>query len=165
MTTPLDTLDVRLLALVHDSPRAGYLEWSRRAGVSRATVQARLERMERSGVIRGYGPDIDLVYAGFPVRALATLEISQGALSEVAAELARIPEVIEAYATTGAGDVQCKLAAVSHEGLQETLLRISRIDGVARSTSVVVLSRLVEQRFLPLLEAQPRAEPHRAANH
>jgi DNA-binding Lrp family transcriptional regulator len=161
MTSPLDALDVRLLELVQQAPRAGYLDWSRRAGVSRATVQARLERMERSGIITGYGPDVDLVRAGYPVRALATLEISQGGLTEVATELAKIPEVIEAVATTGAGDVLCRLAAVSHEDLQETLLRIDRIPGVARSNSVIVLSCVVSPRYLPLLQSQPRKVPRR----
>ena len=161
MTSPLDALDVRLLEVVQQAPRAGYVDWSQRVGVSRATVQARLERMERTGVITGYGPDIDLVRAGYPVRALATLEISQGALNEVATELAKIPEVIEAVATTGAGDVLCRLAAVSHEDLQETLLRIDRIPGVARSTSVIVLSSVVAPRYLPLFQAQPRPSPRR----
>jgi DNA-binding Lrp family transcriptional regulator len=157
----LDALDVRLLGVVRADPRAGVLEWSRRLQVSRATVQARLERMEQAGVIVGYGPEIDLVPAGYPVRALVTLEISQGALAEVATDLADIPEVIEAYATTGAGDVQCLLAAVSHEGLQQTLLRISRIPGVARSTSMIILSTVVAPRYLPLLQAEARAEPRR----
>jgi DNA-binding Lrp family transcriptional regulator len=157
----LDALDVRLLGIVQAAPRAGYLEWSRRARVSRATVQARLERMERAGIVTGYGPEVDLSHAGYPVQALATLEISQGALAEVAAGLADVPEVVEAVATTGAGDVQCRLAAVSHEGLQETLLRISRIPGVARSTSVVVLSCVVPARYLPLLEASDRRLPRR----
>jgi DNA-binding Lrp family transcriptional regulator len=157
----LDALDVRLLHALRTDPRAGVLEVSRRVHVSRATVQARLDRMEQAGVIVGYGPEIDLVPAGYPVRALATLEISQGALAEVATDLAGIPEVIEAFATTGAGDVQCLLAAVSHDGLQQTLLRISRIPGVARSTSVIILSTVVAPRYLPLLEAEPRAEPRR----
>jgi DNA-binding Lrp family transcriptional regulator len=157
----LDALDVRLLRAVAGQPRAGFLELSRLTGVSRVTVQARLERMERAGVVTGYGPQLDLAAAGYPVRAVATLEISQGALDEVAAGLRDIPQVLEACATTGAGDVQCQLAAVSHEGLQDTLLRISRIPGVARSTSVVVLSQVVAPRFLELLEAEPRPEPVR----
>ncbi len=163
MTVSLDALDIRLLRHVADNPRAGFLELSRRTGVSRATVQARLERMERAGVITGYGPDVELGAAGYPVRALATLEIIQGALEIVAERLAAIPEVLEAYATTGAGDVQCRLAARSNEDLQQTLLQISRIADVSRTTSVVILSQVVAARFLPLLEAEVRPEPARTA--
>ena len=58
--TELDALDLALLGALRDSPRAGVLQLSRITQVARATVQARLDRMERAGVITGYGPDIDL---------------------------------------------------------------------------------------------------------
>ena len=161
MTGRLDALDIRLLRAVAEHPRSGYLELSRLTGVSRVTVQARLERMERAGVVTGYGPQVDLAAAGYPVRAVATLEISQGALEDVEAGLRAIPEVLDAYATTGAADVHCQLAASSHEALQQALLRINRIPAVSRSTSVVVLSQLVAPRYLDLLESEPRAEPAR----
>ena len=77
------------------------LELARLLGVARGTVQARLDRLERAGVVTGYGPDVDLAAAGFAVQAFVTLEIAQGALNDVAAELAALPAVLEAYATTG----------------------------------------------------------------
>ena len=153
MARELDALDVAILAALRDSPRAGYLELSRSLRVSRATVQARLERLERDGIVCGYGPDVDLAEAGFPVLAFATLEIAQGRLDEVTAAMRAIPSVVEAYATTGPGDVHCRLAASSHEDLQRVLIEVSQIPGVARSTSVVALSRLVEYRSVELLQA------------
>ena len=90
-TRDLDTLDVDLLRALHDTPRAGVLELSRMLGVARGTVQARLDRLERTGVITGYGPDIDVGAAGFGVQAFVTLEIAQGALGDVAAELRPSP--------------------------------------------------------------------------
>ncbi|MGI8664911.1 MAG: Lrp/AsnC family transcriptional regulator [Jatrophihabitans sp.] len=149
----LDTLDVAILSALRASPRTGYLELSRILQVSRATVQARLERLEHDGVVTGYGPDIELAAAGYPVLAFATLEIAQGRLDEVTAAMAAIPSVVEAYATTGPGDVHCRLAASSHEDLQRVLIEVSQIPGVARSTSVIALSRLVEHRAVELLGA------------
>ncbi|HST46515.1 Lrp/AsnC family transcriptional regulator [Jatrophihabitans sp.] len=149
----LDALDVAILVALRDTPRAGYLELSRLLEVSRATVQARLERLERDGVVSGYGPDVDLAAAGYPVLAFATLEIAQGRLAEVTAAMAAIPSVVEAYATTGPGDVHCRLAASSHEDLQRVLLEVSQIPGVARSTSVIALTRLVQHRPVELLAA------------
>jgi len=159
---PLDALDVDLLRALRERPRAGVLELARTVRVARATVQARLDRMERSGVLTGFGPDIDVTAAGFPVQAFVTLEIAQGALDEVTAELVGVPAVLEAYATTGTSDVLCRLAASSHEDLQETLLALNRSPTVARSTSVVVLSVVVAPRALPLLEQRPSLGPRRA---
>lgn len=159
----LDALDIDLLrALAATGRRGGVLELSRTLGVARGTVQARLERLERAGVVTGYGPEVDVAAAGFPVRAFVTLEIAQGALAEVSAELSAIPAVLEAYATTGSSDVICRLAASSHEDLQQVLLRLNRSPGIARSTSVVVLSTVVAPRTLPLLAEHPRQGPRRA---
>lgn len=149
----LDALDVSILSALRSAPRAGYLELSRLLRVSRATIQARLERLERDGVVSGYGPDVDLTAAGYPVLAFATLEIAQGRLDEVTAAMAAIPAVVEAYATTGPGDVHCRLAATSHEDLQQVLIQVSQIPGVARSTSVVALTMLVAHRAVELLAA------------
>lgn len=158
---PLDSLDIDLLRALRENPRSGVLELSRILGVARGTVQARLDRMERSGVLVGFGPEVDATAAGFPVQAFVTLEIAQGALDDVTAELAGLPAVLEAYATTGSSDVLCKLAASSHEDLQETLLALNRSPAVSRSTSVVVLSVVVAPRILPLLENRPHRGPRR----
>jgi DNA-binding Lrp family transcriptional regulator len=164
----LDTLDLALLRAMTEHPKAGALELSRRLGVARGTVQARLQRLEESGVVTGYGPDIDLAAAGFGVHAFVTLEIAQGALEDVTADLVAMPGVLEAHATTGSGDVLCRVAARSHEELQQVLLQLGRSGSVVRSTSVVALSELVPLRTLPLLVSEggapaPRAPGHRAA--
>jgi DNA-binding Lrp family transcriptional regulator len=166
-TARLDTLDLALLRALTEHPKAGALELSRQLEVARGTVQARLQRLEESGVVTGYGPDIDLAAAGFGVHAFVTLEIAQGALEDVTADLVAIPGVLEAHATTGAGDVLCRVAARSHGELQETLLKLGRSASVVRSTSVVALSEIVPMRTLPLLtsDADPpaaRAPAHRA---
>jgi DNA-binding Lrp family transcriptional regulator len=151
----LDSLDLALLTALRQHPRAGALQLSRVTGVARATVQARLDRMEKSGVITGYGPEVDVAAAGFGVRAFVTLEIAQGALDRVAADLAAIPGVLEAHAITGAADVVCMVAAMSHADLQQTLLRIDSSPSVARSISAIVLSTVIGRRDLPLLTSRP----------
>lgn len=159
---PLDALDVDLLRALRDTPRIALVELARTLGVARGTVQARLDRLERTGIITGYGPDVDVGAAGFPLQAFVSLEIAQGALEDVARELAALPAVLEAYATTGSSDVLCRLAASSHGDLQQALLDLNRAPTVGRSTSVVVLSVLVAPRTLSLLEDRPRPAPRRA---
>ena len=149
----LDDLDVALLTTLRERPRAGDLELSRATGVARGTVSARLRRLEETGVLTGHGPDLDVGAAGYGVQAFVTLEIAQGALEAVRDDLEAIPGVLEAHATTGSGDVLCRVAAASHEALQQTLLAIDRSPSVRRSTSVIALSCLVPWRTLPLLRS------------
>lgn len=158
----LDDLDLALLRALREHPRAGALELSRTTSVARGTVQARLKRLEDEGVLTGYGPDVDLGAAGFPVRAYVTLEIAQGALEEVHDALDAIPQVVEAVVTTGTFDVLCLVATASHADLQETLLRLDRTPSIVRSTSIVVLSTLIERRAQPLLESASRPGSVRA---
>ena len=150
---PLDSLDIALLEALREHPRAGVQEIARMLGVARATATARLQRLEQAGVVTGFGPDIDVAAAGFGVQAFVTLEIAQGDLEAVRDDLERIPGVLEAHATTGSGDVLCRVAAGSHDALQETLLAIDRSPSVRRSTSVIALSCLVPWRTLPLLRS------------
>jgi len=158
----MDQLDVALVEALRTHPRVGDLELSRLTKVARATVQSRLTKLEQSGVITGYGPDIDLVAAGHPVQAFVTLEIAQGSLDAVTEELDSLPNVLEAYVTSGTADVVCKIAATSHEDLQATLLHISKSGSVVRSTSVIVLSELVRPRVLPMLKKDAVAGNSRA---
>ncbi len=158
----LDRLDVALIEAMHDHPRVGDLELSRILGVARATVQSRLRKMEDTGVITGYAPDIDLAMAGHPVHAFVTLQIAQGSIDAVTDDLASLPNVLEAYITSGDADIVCKIAATSHEDLKDTLLHISGSGSVVRTSSVIVLSELVGRRVLPMLHAGAAEPPPRA---
>ncbi|HSY15757.1 MAG TPA: Lrp/AsnC family transcriptional regulator [Jatrophihabitantaceae bacterium] len=161
----LDALDITLLRALEENPRAGVLQLSRLTRVARATVTARMNRLEAAGVVTGYGPQINMAAAGYPVQAFITLEIAQGGLEDVAEHLTDVPGVLEAYATTGAGDVLCKIAATSHEDLQATLLQLNRSSSIRRSTSVIVLSTVVATRTLPLLAHGEHPDPPRAPEY
>ena len=96
-------------------PRIGVLEASRRLGVARGTVQARLDKLAGRGVITGWGPELSAEALGYPVTAFLTLEIrqegQQGGHDTVGAHLAAIPEVLEAHTITGAGDLWARVVA------------------------------------------------------
>ena len=149
-----DRLDAQLVQLLHDEPRVGVLEASRRLGVARGTVQARLDRMQARGVITGFGPDIDPGALGFGVTAFVTLEIRQaGGHDLVARGLAAIPEVLEAYTITGAGDMLCRVVARTNADLQRVIDALVDVDGVVRASTVIALDTPLSYRVLPLMRA------------
>ena len=148
----IDALDGRLIALLTREPRIGVLECSRRLGVARGTVQARLDRLQERGVIRGFGPQVDPAALGYPVTAFATLEISQGQGREVREHLAAIPEVLEMHTTTGRGDMLCRIVARSNADLQRVIDRVVGFDGIVRASTTIALENPVEYRILPLVE-------------
>jgi DNA-binding Lrp family transcriptional regulator len=151
---PVDQLDAELIELLAGEPRVGVLEASRRLGVARGTVQARLDRMQQRGVITGYGPEVDPAALGYPITAFVTLEIRQvGGHDPVADRLAGIPEVLEAHTITGAGDMLCRVVARGNPDLQRVLDAIIATEGVTRSATVISLAAQVPYRVLPLVRA------------
>ena len=150
----MDHLDATLLRLFSEHPRIGVLEASRRLGVARGTVQARIDKLTRTGVVSGWGPVLDAEAIGYPVTAFLTLEIRQGSGHEVIAEhLATIPEVLEAYTITGAGDMWARVVARSNADLQRVIDAVLSDPGIVRSSTVIALATQIRHRVLPLVEA------------
>lgn len=158
----MDDLDSRLIDLFAAEPRIGVLEASRRLGVARGTVQARLDRLGATGVVTGWGPELSSEALGFPVTAFLTLEIRQGSGHEaVATHLADIPEVLEAHTITGAGDMWARVVARSNADLQRVIDQVLADPGIERSTTVIALAAQIAHRVLPLARAAAApAEAH-----
>lgn len=148
----IDHLDGRLITLLAREPRIGVLEASRRLGVARGTVQARLDRLQASGVIRGFGPQVDPAALGYPVTAFATLEIKQGQGADVRGHLATVPEVLELHTTTGHGDMLCRLVARSNADLQRVIDKVVAFEGIMRASTAIVMENPVPLRIIPLVE-------------
>jgi DNA-binding Lrp family transcriptional regulator len=148
----LDRLDLAVLRIAVEQPRAGVREYARQLGVARGTVQARLDRLQRNGVLTSYRPHVSPAAMGFAVLAYIHLHLSQGMLDETGARLAEIPEVIEAHAITGDADMLCRVVAKDNADLERVVQTIIAVRGVIRSKTEVVLSRRVEPRITPLIE-------------
>lgn len=147
----IDQLDARLIALLATEPRIGVLECSRRLRVARGTVQSRLDKLTGSGVIRGFGPDVDPAALGYGVTGYATLEIRQGRGHEVAEQLAAIPEVLEVHTVTGAGDLLCRIVARSNQDLQRVIDQVVDAPDIQRTSTAIALATPVPYRVLPLV--------------
>lgn len=150
----MDQLDSRLIDLFAQHPRVGVLEASRRLGVARGTVQARLDKLAAAGVITGWGPELSPAALGFPVTAFLTLEIRQdarlGGHDAGGEHLASIPEVLEVHTITGAGDLWARVVARSNADLQRVIDAVLESPTIVRSSTVIALATQVPYRVLPL---------------
>ena len=147
----VDPLDARLIRAMAETPRAGVMELARQLGVARGTVQARLEKLQRRGIVTGFSPDVDLRAMGYGVLAFVTLEIAQGRLADVVEHLAGIPEVLEVHSTTGPGDLHARVVARTNEHLQQVIAAILDVAGIVRTTTQIALTEQLPYRVLPLI--------------
>lgn len=142
----LDDLDRRLLAELGSVTKPAVLELSRRLGVARNTVQARLDRLQRKGVITGFGPHVDLRSLGYTVLAFTTMQIAQGMERGVLDRLRTIPEVLEVHKTTGPDDLLCRIVARDNDHLHHVLEAVIGTPGVVRTQTTLALATPIIER-------------------
>ena len=100
------------------------MQIAREVGVARNTAQAHLDRLIAAGVITGFGPELDLRRVGYGVSAFVSLEIAQGRSPDVDEHLDAVPEVVEAYMTTGSADLLCRVVARDNDHLGHVINRL-----------------------------------------
>lgn len=148
----MDATDARLLLALAESPRASVLALAERLGLSRNTVQARLARLDDRGVLGSFERRIDPAALGYPLTGFVTVQVVQRMLAEVAAALDDVPEVVEVLGISGQTDLLVQLVARDADDLYRVSGQLLGIDGVERTSTSLVMRRLVEHRLAPLLE-------------
>ena len=141
----LDPTDRALLALLREDARTPTADLARQLGLSRTTVQSRMERLVRQRVIAGYTVVVPDALEAELVRAhvLITLAPKRGGAIEVA--LRRIPEVRVLHSVSGPFDLIAIVAARSIVELDALIDRIGLLEGVERTTSAIVLSTRIQR--------------------
>ncbi len=141
----LTETDQQLLSLLRENARASTALIARRLGLSRTTVQSRIERLEREGVISGYTVRVHDEYERRHVRAHIMIAVHQKQMTPVVAALRAMPELRALYTVSGVFDLIaiCAVPAVSE--MDELTDRIGAIEGVDRTTSSIVLATKFER--------------------
>ena len=138
--------DRELLVLLGENARMPVATLARRLGLSRTTVQARIERLEREGVIAGYSVRLSDVYLAGLIRAHVLITIAPKALPVLAAELGTINEITALYSVNGPYDLIAIIAAPSIADLDRLIDRIGNLPGVERTLSSIILSDRISRR-------------------
>lgn len=132
--------DTRLIDLLRANAREPTASLARKLGLARSTVQERIQRLEREGVIAGYTVRLrDDANAG-RIRAVVMIATDAKRADRTAAELKKIPEVRTLYAVSGAYDLVASIETETTGRMDSILDRIGRTHGVARTVSSIVLS-------------------------
>lgn len=148
MTPPLDDTDRQLLSLLQTNAREGTANLARKLGLARTTVVARIARLERTGVVAGYGVRLGPRLEALAVRAWCSLSVVPKAAPSVLRALQDMPEVEEVSAVSGPFDYLVFLRCTSHEQLDTLLDRLGQLDGVHQTQTSIVLSRKLDRRSI-----------------
>ena len=136
----MDDLDRRLITILRHDGRRSVSDMALELGISRATVRARVERMEREGDIIGYTVILRADAVAMPVRGLTMILVEGRRTDQVIAALAGFSEVGAIHSTNGKWDLIAELSAESLTDLDTVLHRIRLIPGITASETNLLLS-------------------------
>lgn len=140
MSIKVTEKDEALLVLLNENARLSTAELGRRLGLSRTTVQSRLERLEQSGIIDGYTVRLSDAYRKGRLTASVLIVIAPKVQGSVIAGLKKMAPVARVQSVSGPYDLIVEVDAADVQQLDETIDAIGELDGVDRTISLVVLS-------------------------
>jgi DNA-binding Lrp family transcriptional regulator len=136
----MDYIDQRLLSALRENGRASTAQLARLVGRSRTSVQSRIERLEKEGVIVGYGvrlaPEQDLG----AIRAHVMIKVAPKETRGVTAALRGVAAVRVLHSVSGDVDLIAVAATTSVAEMDEVIDRIGALPGVERTNSSIILS-------------------------
>lgn len=142
MTEHLDELDQRLISALRDDGRAAHASLAAQLNVTRATIKARLARMEARGVILGYRVQLASDTLHPNVRALTHIKILGHRTDRVIQRLKGVHWIKSIHTTNGRWDLIAELAADSNRELDQALLAIREIEDIAESETAILLNQI-----------------------
>ena len=141
----LTPADEALLSQLREHARAPTAEIARRLQLSRTTVQSRIERLERMGVIAGYTVRVSDEFERERIRALIMVTVFPKQMAAVVEALRLMPEVRTLQSVSGGWDLVAMAAVPTIGDMDELTDRIGAVEGVERTTSSLVLSTKFER--------------------
>jgi DNA-binding Lrp family transcriptional regulator len=132
--------DARLIDLLRANAREPTASLARKLGLARSTVQERIARLERDGIIRGYTVRLDDSAEANRLRAVVMISTDPKQADRVSIELRKMPEVRSLAALSGSYDLVAMVETDTPARIDALLDRIGRAPGVARTVSSIILS-------------------------
>jgi DNA-binding Lrp family transcriptional regulator len=141
----MDAIDEKLLLALRENGRASTARLARLVGRSRTSVQSRIERLEKQGIIVGYSVLLAPEQALGAVRAHVMIKVGPKEARSVTAALRAIAAVRVLHSVSGDVDMIAVASTASVADMDQVIDRIGALDGVERTTSSIILSTKFER--------------------
>ena len=142
----LDDVDRTIVACLRADARRSFADLGREVALSASAVKRRVDRLEATGVITGYGARVDPRRTSEDLEALVEVYCTdRTAPTDVRSALAAIDEVVSAFTVSGEPDavVRVRVRGIAH--LESVVERLRRAPTIARTRTLIVLSTLVDR--------------------
>jgi DNA-binding Lrp family transcriptional regulator len=140
-----ESIDQQLLALLRDDSRRAVSDLATALGVSRGSIYASIERLERDGTIAGYTVRLGADYDLRMIRAHVMIKVFPKVTHQTQEELAAMPEVTSLFAVSGQHDFIAIVEAPHVNRLNDLIDRIGMLEGVEKTTSSIILATKLQR--------------------
>jgi DNA-binding Lrp family transcriptional regulator len=137
----MDATDQKLIALLKQDGRASVTTLAGALGVSRVTVQTRLDRLRRDGSIRRFTIELGQVGLDDLIHAIMMIEVKGAQTASVVKQLRRMPEIVDLHTTNGVWDLVAQIETVSLPDFDRILRQVREVQGVTGSETSLLLDR------------------------
>ncbi len=137
--TKFDSTDQKLISLLRSNARIPVVDIAKNLGVSRATVQNRIAKLEKTGVIVGYTVSLRSGTNENPIRAIMSLKADGRQEFKIANELKGFPGIISLYSTNGRWDMIANIETDTLESFNKILNSIRLVEGITATETSLLL--------------------------
>tara|TARA_R110001583_G_scaffold112419_1_gene261813 strand:- start:564 stop:998 length:435 start_codon:yes stop_codon:yes gene_type:complete len=141
-TQILDDLDINLIAILRKDGRAPVAKLAEILGVSRGTVQNRLDRLLSSGAILGFTIRAHHEVEQNVIRAIMMIEVAGKSTTQVIQKLRGLPELTHMHTTNGAWDLIANIQTSTLSEFDRVLRMVRMTPGVVNSETSILLSSI-----------------------
>lgn len=145
MKHDLDEIDKKLLALLMDNARLPVVALAKHVGIARTTAIARIDSLEKRGIITGYGVRLNQDHYQPAVRAYVGIAIDARFAPNLVNMLQQVPEVETLCAVSGAMDYMLTLRCASTAALDRILDQIGAVEGVRQTSTSIILTKRIDR--------------------
>lgn len=145
--TETDRLDRQILSILMQNAKMAYTEIAKRLFVSGGTIHVRMRKLEEAGIVKGYHLAVDHTKLGYDISAFLGIYLDKSSLyKQVADELKKIPEIVDAHYTTGLYNIFAKIICRDTDHLRRVLHdKIQNISGIQRTETFISLEESINR--------------------
>ena len=151
----MDKIDLKIIELMQQKGRITNALLAEKIGLSPAPTLERVRKLERMGVIASYHALVDAKKVGLNVVIFIGIKLdyhTKNAIEQFKTRMDALPEVTEAYHTTGESDFLLKVYAKDIESYQKFIVeKLSQLEGISQIRSNVVMSETKQSHLLPVV--------------
>lgn len=136
----LDKIDEQILLALRQDARSSFRQMAKKLGIHPTTLISRVGKLEKAGIISGYGANLNLTKLGYEFMGVVQIKIAKGRLIESQERISRLRGVVAVYDVTGEYDSVAIIAAKNREAFSRLIKSFLNLPHVEHTNTQVILN-------------------------